>query len=102
MNNTTVYLFGIKGYRNSESIDVPSGLYEVVEYCGIEPSAYIFSPYYLICSADSPHDDWEDNCYEIDVDDFESQVNPKSYGRNLAQEKEIELEQELEYERVGY
>ena len=58
-----VYLHKMVGYVRGEETTVPAGLYEVIEYAEIEPSAYINSPYFLVGpvpdeNGDYP-DDWE-------------------------------------------
>lgn len=62
------------------------GLFDVEEFCPYEPSAYVWSPYFLVCS----HYDQRDypQYYAVPAQDFEQQVHPDSYAR------EVELERE--------
>lgn len=95
-----VYLFGLKGNNSDGKKTKVSGLYEVIEFVPYEPAAYVWSDCVVLCPVEySRADNWEDYIVDIDVGLFESQVNPKSYGRNLVVERERDIEEQLEYER---
>ena len=89
-----VYLFGIEAYKEGVKEKLPAGLYEFIEFNGVEPSAYVWSPYYLVCPLDRVNDeDWEDHCYCIDEWDYQSVVYPKKHGIRIVEERERDIEE---------
>jgi hypothetical protein len=72
---------------NGEKILV-SGLFDVIEFCGYEPSAYISSPGFII---DRPENrDRTDTSVWVDEHVFWEQVDPHAYGRMLVQMREMD------------
>lgn len=68
-----------------------SGLWDVIEHLGTEPSAYVWSPSWLLC----PHGDEDDSrAVVVDAYEFDAQVWPKAHGRALAQEREWDRAEE--------
>ena len=85
---TTVALYGCPA-RNSAGHPVTlSGLFAVEEHWGVEPSAYVWSPYWVVSRLDADPDD-ESEVYDVDDDVFLAQTDPKGYGRLLVQEREM-------------
>lgn len=71
------------------------GLFDIIEYCVAEPSAYVHSPLYIVC----PHGEEEGITYSVNAYDLEQQVDPKSHGRQLVNEREMVFAEEEESER---
>lgn len=84
---TTVALTQCSAYADGREVTL-SGLYDVLEFNPTEPSAYVYSPCWTLV----PHDAVDDEVtFCVDADVFESQVWPASYGRALAQERELDF-----------
>lgn len=70
------------------------GLFDVIEFMTYEPSAYVWSPGYLVV----PHGQKDiEHAYFVGVDTYEAQVNPSSYAMSLAMERDMDNHEEREY-----
>jgi hypothetical protein len=66
-----------------------SGLFVIEEFWPYEPSNYVWSPFYTVARKDNP-----DDLYDVDVYALLEQVEPKTHGRLLEQEREMEFANE--------
>jgi hypothetical protein len=71
------------------------GLFDVIEYMPYEPSNYVFSPLYLVVPAGT--DDEDETMYTVNALDMQKQVDPKSWARELVQEREMEWAAERDW-----
>jgi hypothetical protein len=68
-----------------------SGLFIVAEFWPVEPSAYVWSPTFLVCRAGG---DADAPSWTVDADVLVSQVDPHAYGRQLELERDMEFAEE--------
>lgn len=61
------------------------GLFDVLEFHPVEPSAYVHSP----CFTVAPMGVDDGVTYSIDAHEYDRQVNPREYGRELVQERRM-------------
>jgi hypothetical protein len=70
-----------------------SGLFEIIEYHPVEPSAFVFSPTFTVLSEDGFE-------YDVDAGDLQEQVMPREHGKDLVMEREMELAAEAMEEAI--
>lgn len=68
-----------------------SGLYDIVERYGVEPSNYVHSPGYLIAAIEDRESDDGEKFLWVDEYVLLAQADPHAYGRMLAQERWLDL-----------
>ena len=67
-----------------------SGLFDVIEFCPYEPSNYVHSPGFILTSVED-RENADAPMWWVDEDDLIAQVDPRAYGRQLAQERWLTL-----------
>jgi hypothetical protein len=72
------------------------GLFDMIEFCPYEPSAYVWSPYYLV----APRGVEGGRYYAVPAQDYVEQVYPDSHARELVQERMMEFREEDECKEV--
>lgn len=92
----TVALVGCRAYRHgTNEPHLVTGLFELVEYLPYEPSNYVHEPQFIVIPDGAPDDTLINNQeIYITAEDLWPQLDPKGYGRHMAQKHKQELAEE--------
>jgi len=67
-----------------------SGLFTLVEFWPVEPSAYVHAPTWIVAEAERT----DGPTWDVDADLLFEQVDPVAYGHNLAADRLADLQME--------